>query len=164
MKFRWDPAKASSNWQKHHVTFEEAETIFRDPLIVSVEDIEHSETENRMLAIGETIHRRLVVVAYTIRDDESWLINARPATPAERRRYMRGDRIRDKEKQKLDLEDFPEVDFSNGVRGRHYVPARGILRVSIDADVARYYSDDDSVNAALRMLIAEGRAPKPRSE
>ncbi|HEX8255233.1 MAG TPA: hypothetical protein VF846_18980 [Thermoanaerobaculia bacterium] len=77
---------------------------------------------------------------------------------------MRGDQIRDAAPEKLNLEDFPEVDFSNAVRGRHYIAPRGVLRVSIDEDVARYYRTDDAVNDALRTLIAEGRAPEPRNE
>lgn len=78
---------------------------------------------------------------------------------------MRGDRIRDldDEDKGINLEDIPEVDFSKGIRGRHYIPM-SITRVSIADDVARYYNDDESVNAALRELIAEGRAPKPRDE
>ena len=164
VKLRWDPAKAESNLLKHRVRFVEAETIFADDHIASIEDGEHSHDENRFLAIGESISRRLLVVCYTIRGDEAWLISARHAAPSERRRYMRGDRIRDKELEQLDLEDFPEVDFTNAVRGRHVFLKRGILRVTIDPDVARHYTTDEAVNEALRMLIAEGRAPEPRTE
>jgi hypothetical protein len=77
---------------------------------------------------------------------------------------MRGDRIRDKELEQLNLEDFPEVDFTNAVRGRHVFLKRGILRVTIAADVARHYTTDEAVNDALRILIGEGRAPDPRTE
>ena len=78
---------------------------------------------------------------------------------------MRGDRIRDDRQQPIDLSDIPETDFTNAVRGRsNVVLRRGILRVTIDADVARHYASDEAVNEALRMLIAEGRAPAPRSE
>jgi len=152
----WDPAKAESNLRKHGVTFFEAEAIFHDPLTASLDDGEHSVTENRWLAIGESRYGELVVVAYTIRNDEPWLIMARRPTPAERRRYMRGDEIRDRGVEKLNLEDFPEVDFTHAVRGRHYIKPRGVRRVSIDEEVARYYPDEDTLNDALRMLIAEG--------
>jgi len=76
---------------------------------------------------------------------------------------MRGDRIRDRgrdEEEPINLEDFPEVDFTNAVRGRHYIPKWGVAVVQIAPDVAEYFDDDESVNAALRTLIAEGRAPK----
>jgi uncharacterized DUF497 family protein len=56
---------------------------------------------------------------------------------------------------------LPEYDFSNGVRGKFYRPGRSIIRMTIDEDVARHYSSSDLVNAALRQLIAEGRAPSP---
>jgi uncharacterized protein len=71
---RWDAAKAESNRQKHGVTFYEAETIFKDPLIVIIDDIEHSLNEDRMLAIGESWRGELVVVVYTIRNKKPWLI------------------------------------------------------------------------------------------
>jgi uncharacterized DUF497 family protein len=69
-----------------------------------------------------------------------------------------------KEKDPIDEEDdlLPEYDFSNGVRGMFYRPAISGVRVKIEADVARHYSSPDIVNAALRQLIAEGRAPEPR--
>jgi uncharacterized DUF497 family protein len=161
-KISWDPAKAESNWQKHRVRFEEAETVFHDKLLASMDDVEHSDEEDRFLAIGESRWSpRLLVVVYAIRNDETWLIMARQSTPAERRRYMRGDQIRDKydDDEPINLEDFPEVDFTNAVRGRHYIPMT-ITRVSIEDDVARHFNTDEAVNKALRMLIEEGRVPK----
>ena len=77
---------------------------------------------------------------------------------------MPNDRIRDEDGQIIDLSDIPETDFSKGVRGRHILFRRGILRVSIEDDVARHYTTDEAVNEALRMLIAEGRAPERRNE
>lgn len=63
-----------------------------------------------------------------------------------------------------DVPDRRDYDFTNAVRGLHYIAPRGIVRVSIDQDVAAYYSTDDSVNDALRLLIAQGRAPKPHND
>ncbi|HEY0160935.1 MAG TPA: hypothetical protein VGF28_26865 [Thermoanaerobaculia bacterium] len=78
---------------------------------------------------------------------------------------MRGDRIRDDLQRPIDLSDIPETDFTNAVRGRsNVVLRRGVLRVSIDPDVARHYTTDEAVNEALRTLIAEGRAPVRRDE
>ena len=71
--------------------------------------------------------------------------------------------FRDGHEDPIDTSDIPETDFTNAVRGLHWIPM-GIVRVSIDEDVAKFYRDDESVNAALRMLIAEGRAPAPRNE
>lgn len=160
-RVKWDAGKANANWKKHRVHFEEAETVFYDPLVESIGDPDHSDEENRYRAIGTSRTDRLLVIAYTIRDDDVWLISARVATPAERRRSMRGDRIYDK--SVVEAEDIPETDFTNAIRGLHWIP-RALVRVSVDEDVARYFPDDESVNAALRMLIAEGRAPEPRNE
>jgi len=160
---RWHPKKADENWQKHGIRFEEAKSVFYDPLLASIDDEEHSEEEYRFFLIGESTSSQVLSISYTIRDDDAWLISARRSTPAERRRYMRGDRIRDRgrdEEEPINLEDFPEVDFTNAVRGRHYIPKWGVAVVQIAPDVAEYFDDDESVNAALRTLIAEGRAPK----
>lgn len=59
---------------------------------------------------------------------------------------------------------LPEYDFSEGVRGKFYRPGKTIIRMTIDEDVARYYWSPELINAALRQLIAEGRAPEPRYE
>jgi hypothetical protein len=76
---------------------------------------------------------------------------------------MRGDRIRDEEGRIIDLSDIPETDFTNGVRGRHVFFRRGVMRVSIEDDVAQHYTTEEAVNEALRALIAEGRAPERRT-
>jgi hypothetical protein len=47
MRFEWDPAKAESNLQKHDVSFDEAVTVFKDPLAFIFDDESHSEEEHR---------------------------------------------------------------------------------------------------------------------
>ena len=159
-KVRWNPAKAESNWQKHGVRFVEAETIFDDEHIAWLEDSEHSDNEERYLAIGESISRRLLVVSYTIRDDEAWIINARCADPSERRRYVKDkDYLRDE--PPIDYSDIPPLTeewWSKAVRGLHYIPMT-VTRVSIADDVAEVFRTEDDVNDALRVLINEGRLP-----
>ena len=59
---------------------------------------------------------------------------------------------------------LPEYDFKGAVRGKFYQPGRSIIHMVIDEDVARYYSSSELINAALRQLIAEGRAPVPNDE
>jgi uncharacterized protein len=154
----WDTGKAALNWRKHGVRFEEARTIFYDPLLLSSPDVEHSTREERFTAIGAAITGELLVVAYTIRNDDAWIISARRAERAERRRYMEGERIRDEAEE---VETIPTVDFSNAVRGRHHIAPRGPIVVEIEPVVAEFFRDAEAVNAALRMLIAEGRAPEP---
>jgi hypothetical protein len=80
---------------------------------------------------------------------------------------MKGDRIRDEEAETINYDDIPEIkDFSGFKRTGPLLDdwSKDILRVSIEPDVARHYPDSDSVNAALRALIAEGKAPEPRNE
>ena len=64
-----------------------------------------------------------------------------------------------------DLRPEYDFDFTEGEVGKYY-QGRGplVIRISIDPDVARHFSTHDSVNEALRQLIAEGRAPAPRTE
>jgi len=87
MVFEWDPAKAAANLAKHGVGFSEAMTVFADPLEVTIPDPDHSEKEARFLSLGLSDAARLLVVAYTERDGSIRIINAREATPKERRAY-----------------------------------------------------------------------------
>lgn len=85
--FEWDENKAKINKRKHGVSFDEAQTIFTDDLSVIKPDVEHSNTEERLLIIGTSNKNRLIVVSYTEREDIIRLINARKATRNERKQY-----------------------------------------------------------------------------
>jgi uncharacterized DUF497 family protein len=87
MEFRWDPAKAASNLRKHAVAFEEAATVFLDPLAISARDPDHSLEEERWLLFGSSAAGRVLVVSYTYRGEAVRLISGRVATKAERRSY-----------------------------------------------------------------------------
>ncbi len=87
MEFEWDPSKADSNFVKHGVDFAEAITVFGDPLEVTIADPDHSTGEMRFLSVGQTAKGRLLVVAYTERENRLRVISARDATPTERRAY-----------------------------------------------------------------------------
>jgi uncharacterized DUF497 family protein len=150
----WDPKKAEENLRKHGVAFEEAETVFRDPLLVTIYDEEHSDGEDRMVSIGESTRRRTLVVWFTPRDGIPHLIGAREAKRKERRRYMRGDEIRD-EPPLSEMKD--EYDFTNGVRGLWYLPNLRIT-VHLDPDVSKAFPTEKAVNEALRYLIKNGFA------
>lgn len=88
--FDWDPAKAASNLLKHHVSFEEARTVFDDQHAVYELDLEHSVGEERFRATGESGSGRLIVVTYIEDGHETRLISAREPTRRERRRYAEG--------------------------------------------------------------------------
>ena len=85
--FEWDEEKAQANLRKHGVSFEEAQTVFTDPLAMTIPDPDHSIDEARFIIIGESDKKRIVVVAHTERKKKIRLISARKATRAERKKY-----------------------------------------------------------------------------
>ncbi len=87
MKFEWNTEKAEVNLKKHRVSFDEAETVFDDPLFVIFADPDHSFEENRFIIMGESNQNRLLVVSYTERPPKTRLISAREATRPERKKY-----------------------------------------------------------------------------
>jgi len=52
MRFEWDPKKAAANLKKHGVAFQEAATVFGDPLAITFQDPDHSEDEKRQVTFG----------------------------------------------------------------------------------------------------------------
>lgn len=80
--FEWDEAKARSNRRKHRVSFEEAATVFMDPL-AQVFDDDGSRGEQRYLLVGRSLARRELLVVHVERGDRIRLISARLATPRE---------------------------------------------------------------------------------
>jgi uncharacterized protein len=91
LTFEWDSRKAQQNREKHGVTFEEAATVFSDPLELTIDDPDHSAEEDRFITIGESFRRRLVTVSYTERGDTIRLISARLTTAMERKAYEQSD-------------------------------------------------------------------------
>lgn len=87
LTFEWDPGKAAANARKHGVAFQEATTVFGDPLALTIPDPDHSSAEARFLDLGLSHRGRLLVVAYTERGDRIRIISARPGTRRERRQY-----------------------------------------------------------------------------
>ena len=86
-----DEKKARVNFKKHGVSFDEAVSIFRDPLSITVTDPTHSETEYRFLDIGISDQGRLLVVSYTERASRIRIISSRQALPMERKVYEEGN-------------------------------------------------------------------------
>ena len=90
MEFEWDLKKATGNARKHRVTFEEAATVFGDPLAITFEDPDHSKGENRYITFGLSIEKRLLVISHTERTDRARIISARPMDREERIIYEEG--------------------------------------------------------------------------
>lgn len=88
MAFEWHLEKAKSNFDKHGVSFEEAETVFDDPLQVHYPDYTHSIGEQRYICIGYSIQERLITLAYTEKIPNLFrIVTARLATRKERTAY-----------------------------------------------------------------------------
>jgi uncharacterized protein len=87
MEFEWNKDKAKANLTKHGVSFDEAKTVFDDPLHVDFYDPDHSEDEERYIIVGQSQQGRLLVVSYTERRDRIRLISAREATRMEKNAY-----------------------------------------------------------------------------
>ncbi|MGH7832839.1 MAG: BrnT family toxin [Candidatus Binatia bacterium] len=90
MTYEWDPKKAKANLRKHGVSFEEAATVFLDPLAMTFPDPDHSYEEEREITIGLTTRRRVVFVLHCPRGDRTRIIGARTATKKERKQYEEG--------------------------------------------------------------------------
>ena len=90
MEFEWDGNKAEANLSKHGVSFDEAKTVFDDPLYVDFYDPDYSDEENRYIITGESQQRRLLIVSYTERNHKIRLISAREVTKREREDYEEG--------------------------------------------------------------------------
>ena len=90
MEFESDPRKAAANVRKHNVAFQEAATVFGDPLALTFEDPDHSMNENRYITFGLSLQNRLLVVSHTQRADRTRIISARLMDRKERTIYEEG--------------------------------------------------------------------------
>ncbi len=87
MEFEWDEAKAKRNLSKHKVSFDEAASVFADPLSSTFPDPDHSLEEDRLVTIGNSDRGRVIIVSHTDRGHRTRIISARKATKHERKAY-----------------------------------------------------------------------------
>jgi uncharacterized DUF497 family protein len=87
LEFEWDGTKARQNERLHDITFEEAATVFADPLSITIGDPDHSIGEERFIILGRSLLRNLLVVVHSERGDRIRIISARGATRRERSAY-----------------------------------------------------------------------------
>jgi uncharacterized protein len=90
LKFEWDAPKSIANVRKHGVSFEEAATVFGDPLALTFADPDHSISEARFVTIGQLHQDLLLIVAHIERGQMIRIISARRATRQERTIYEQG--------------------------------------------------------------------------
>lgn len=85
IKFEWDPSKAAANLEEHHVSFEEAKSVFYDEFAVQFFDEEHSSDEERFLMLGLSSSAKLLLVCHCVREHDEIIrtISARKATRRE---------------------------------------------------------------------------------
>jgi uncharacterized protein len=88
MRYQWDRNKALSNLSKHGIDFADAVSVFSDELAITIFDDRFEE--ERYITIGIDLFSRILVVIYTMRDDEIRLISARKASKNERLQYEEG--------------------------------------------------------------------------
>jgi len=91
VKFEWDSAKAVRNLELHGVSFQQASTVFGDPLAATVSDPDHSAEEARFITMGHSANGSLLVVVHTDRKDRVRTISARTASRGERKKYEKGE-------------------------------------------------------------------------
>jgi uncharacterized DUF497 family protein len=91
VNFEWDPGKARQNRRKHRISFQEAATVFGDPLAATFHDPDHSASEQRFITIGMSGAGRVLIVAHTDRDGNVRIISSRKATQREREHYEEKD-------------------------------------------------------------------------
>lgn len=87
LDFEWGESKAATNLKKHGISFDEAASVFADPMAYSVSDPDHSEDESRYLTFGKSQTGRVLVVIHTHRAHAIRIISARKATRHERGIY-----------------------------------------------------------------------------
>jgi uncharacterized protein len=85
MEFEWNQNKAELNFEKHDISFQEAATVFNDPLSLNFPDFDHSIGESRYVIIGISRFGQLRVVAHTERGENIRIISSRKATRQERK-------------------------------------------------------------------------------
>ncbi|MGD9973598.1 MAG: BrnT family toxin [Desulfatirhabdiaceae bacterium] len=91
--FEWDPHKAELNIRNHKIGFHRAASVFKDPLMMTIFDDDHSQDEKRWITMGHDDHGIILVISHTfqiVNSDEHVMIriiSARKATKRERRQY-----------------------------------------------------------------------------
>jgi len=160
VEITWDDIKADENFRKHKVPFPEAKSAMQDPLARVAPDDGHSDAEDRFTLIAESTRQRILIITFTINNDDSArLISARRASAAERRNYM----AKRPDHDVLGDRDLPNDD---GIIIDEPLPAEGWLpnpfrfgpnkppyHALISAGVSDAYRTDHDVNEALWFIL-----------
>jgi len=171
LEFEWDSRKAAANLAEHKVAFEEAATVFGDPLGRIVGDPRHSSGEKRFVLLGFSERRRLLAVMYAERAGAIRIISARRSTGHERHSYaivMKKTRSKGNGFRGVHADEIlPEYDFSRAARNKYASRyAAGSVVVVLEPDVAAAFPNSTSANEALRAIAAiiQNRARRQASQ
>ena len=88
VRFEWNARKATLNLSKHEVSFDEATTVFDDPLARIFDDPDHSLEEHREIIVGHSVNGRLLLVCFSERPENVIrMVSARSLTRTEKKHY-----------------------------------------------------------------------------
>ena len=150
LTFEWDSRKAKSNLAKHGVGFEEASTIFGDPLSLTIPDPEHSLSEGRYITMGRALPTNCSL-SFTPNEAIIFVSSAQDRPADESASFMKKSSNKTGRRPMRD-----EYDFSQGKRGKYLRRyAHGTNVVVLEPDVAKVFSNSKSVNASLRKIIRQ---------
>jgi len=86
-EFEWDRRNVDKNYQKHGITPKESEEVFLDSKLKIVRDVKHSQKEQRFIVLGQSFKKKVLFVAFTVRNRKVRVVSARLANLKERRNY-----------------------------------------------------------------------------
>ncbi len=154
MIYEWEPTKANVNLRDHSVSFEEAATVFLDPLAVTYPDPDHSDEEDREITIGHSVKQRILFVSHYQPGDRIRIISARKAPKRSARSMKKAKSMNDDLRPEYDL-----FQLRGGVSGKYYRQATaGTNLVLIEPELATVFPNTESVNRALRLLVDTAEA------
>jgi hypothetical protein len=158
-EFEWDAKKAADNLKKHRVAFEEALTVFADPLANIFDDPDHSESERRELIIGHS--------ASQLRSRSG--SRARESLAPGKRQRMSDETMsktpRNRRRDSVDIRTEYQFDYSQAKPNRFAsLMNRPVVAVVLDSDVAAVFDSSAKVNAQMRstMSARKHRKQPPR--
>jgi uncharacterized DUF497 family protein len=158
--------KAKANLRKHGVSFDEAASVFFDPLALSGDDPDHSADESRFITFGVSSRGRLLTIIHTVRGESIRIISARV------RQELKGRSMKKARNSKSDemRTQYKRSDFKKLERGKFYQRVvAGSNVVALDPKVAKAFPNSAIVNQTLNDLLELARKssrlkPRPRSK
>ncbi len=147
MKFEWDRVKEKQNIKKHKISFDEAVTVFYDPLSATFHDPDHSTAEDRFITLGYSSQGRLFVVR-TRKEGMRYGLSAHVLQLFRRGKDMKTKAIGE-------LRPEYEFDYSKAVRGKYFkrLIEEGANVAVLEPEVAKVFTSSAAVNEALRSLL-----------